>query len=322
MKTHASDQIIQQLASGQHGVVGRAQLRQFGVDANLVRRRVELGILVVLTPRVLAIAGSPDTIDRRLTAAVLDGGRGATLSHRSAGWRWGYAGFEPDAPIDVTGRRQRTSQTRSQLATLHQPRRLFPAHIVEVNGIPTTTPTRTLFDLANLGILSDERIERLLDRAWSERLLDHGTLTAVLADLAGKGRTGITLMRELIERRGPNYVAAQSNLEDRFRAILGAASSSGFECQVNIHGASSWIGRVDFVHPRLRLIVEVDSAKYHSTITDRADDDARQAELSSSGWTVLRVREHDIWHNPASVITAVRASRRTLSAGSGIQNVA
>ena len=318
MQTHPADQVIFSLAARQHGAVARSQLRDHGVPAALVRRRVAQGVLEPLSSRVLVVTGSTDTIDRALASAVLDSGEAATISHETAAWRWGFSGFEPQ-PVHVTGRRRQTSHGRSDLAVLHQPRRLFPSHVITTHGLATTTPARTLFDLANDPHANPNQIERLLDRAWSRRLVDHWTIRAVLDDLAERGRTGITLMRRLLDARGPDHVASQTNLEDRFRDVLGDASAAGFRAQVNTFHEATWLGRVDFIHDRLGIVVEVDSVTFHSTITDRANDRLRQSRLESIGLLVIRVTEHDLWHDPAKVIAQVRAARRSRTRASGGQ---
>lgn len=320
MQTNDFDRTIFDLASAQHGAVARRQLRAVGVDDDHIRRRLAQTVLQAPSPRTIVVAGSPDTIHRRLMVAALDVGPPAALSHATAAWIWDLPGFLPDE-IHVTGRHSRTSHGRSDLAVLHQPRRLFDRHIVEVNGLPVTTPARTIFDLANLAGANAAQIERLLDRAWSRRLLDHHAVQATLDDLAVRGRAGITLMRELLGRRPVDHAPTESNLEARFRDVLGAHLGGQFRVQVNVWADVDWIGRVDFIHDDAGLVVEVDSTTYHTTITDRRRDEARQAKLEALGLRVLRVREHDLWHDPAGIVAAVRRAindhRRT-----GARNVA
>lgn len=79
------DRAIAELATSQYGVVEIGQLKRLGLSATGVRNRVAAGRLHRIFRGVYAV-GRP-TIDQRgrWMAAVLACGRGAVLSHRSAG---------------------------------------------------------------------------------------------------------------------------------------------------------------------------------------------------------------------------------------------
>ena len=91
-------------------------------------------------------------------AAVLTCGPGAVLSHQSAASLWG---IRPTAKIriDVTAPRDLRARTG-----LHPHTATLPGDEVTVHdGIPTTTPARTLLDLA--GVVPRQTLERALDEA-------------------------------------------------------------------------------------------------------------------------------------------------------------
>ena len=80
--------------------------------------------------------------------------------------------------------------------------------------------------------------------------------------------------------------------------------------QVDLGSEERWCGRVDFVRDDLALVVEVQSERYHSALTDQAHDAARRANLDAAGFTVVEVWDVQLWHAKHVVIAAVREGIR------------
>ena len=169
-----------------------------------------------------------------------------------------------------------------------------------------TTPARTIFDLA--GVLAPQRTERAMDNALAKSPALLRALHRMLPELARRGRTGITLMRELLEARPLGYVPPASGLEARFLHLLEEVGIRARR-QVDL-GGDDWIGRVDFVVEGTNLVIEVDSVRFHTSLLDRERDARRDAELRGAGYEVLRVTEEDVWHAPAETIRTVLAAIR------------
>jgi very-short-patch-repair endonuclease len=168
-----------------------------------------------------------------------------------------------------------------------------------------------VFDLA--ATCHPARLERLLDWFWNERLLDGATLDRTVRELARRGRTGSTLMRELAATRGAGYVPPASTLERRFEQVLEQHLVPSMRRQVD-SGGESWSGRVDFRHRSLPLVVEVHSEKHHTSLVDRADDARRRRALEDDGLEVVIVWDYEVWHEPGVVADRVRASERKVQA--------
>ena len=70
------------------------------------------------------------------------------------------------------------------------------------------------------------------------------------------------------------------------------------EYRVSARGV--FVGRVDFAYPELKLAIEVDGFEPHTALDVFRKDRARQNDLVSSGWTVLRYVWRDVnamaWH--------------------------
>jgi very-short-patch-repair endonuclease len=193
-----------------------------------------------------------------------------------------------------------------------------PGHWVRLDGVPVTTPTRTLFDLAAAPDVSDLRMARLIDTAWARRLVSHASLTSMLAELAGKGRPGIVLMRELLEARPADHVPPESNTEARFEEIARLAGLRHLERQVDVGGDDGWIGRVDFIDRRRRLVVEVGDALFHGSLTDRRHDEVRWSRLEAAGYAVETVDAFEVFHRADTLVARLRAvanARNPLASG-------
>lgn len=266
-------------------------------------------MLEEVTPRVLRLCGVPTSDAQRLMVALLHTGATALLSHTtSAGW-WGIAGFRLD-PIHVAIERNHHWEEDSP-AVVHHATIIPEGERKVLNGIPVSSPALTIFQLA--GAISPERVARALDSAWSLRLLDGLTMARLLGELARPGRNGIKVMRDLLAERGEDWIPPASNIEHRFDEIMQRAGITTFRRQVKV-GDVTFTGRVDFLDSEVPLIVEVQSERYHTSLTDHARDAARKGALGAQGFLVIEVWDFEIFHTPWVVIERVKEARQRLLA--------
>jgi very-short-patch-repair endonuclease len=71
-------------------------------------------------------------------------------------------------------------------------------------------------------------------------------------------------------------------------------------------GGQHWTGRVDFRHPTLPLIVEIQSEKYHTALCDKEADALRIKRLELDGFAVLEITDTLVWSSPAETVRRVR----------------
>ena len=90
------------------------------------------------------------------------------------------------------------------------------------------------------------------------------------------------------------------------------AGEPPFERQVDLGDDEGWIGRVDFADRRLKVVVEVQSETFHSSLSDRRRDAERFRRLRAAGWIVVEVTEDEIFHRP-------RARARAGAIGPGVR---
>lgn len=246
----------------------------------------------------------------RLCAAVLDAGPDAYVSHLTAGNRFGLSGcaLRPFTLVRLS------STTRpSELARVHRVRVLPPQWLTELDGIPIVRPELLAMQL--FAVCRFERAERLVERLWADRLVSGGSLRRLLDDHAARGRNGIGGLRTYLEERGEGYTPAASGVEARTLQILRDAGLE-FRRQVD-SGGSTWSGRVDFRHVTVPLVIEVQSERHHTALSDRRADAARRAALLAGGFDVLELTDTLIWTDPAEVLrqvtSALESTRRRCS---------
>lgn len=298
------DHAVRELAERQRCLVARRQALDLGATKDNLRRWLAGPDWSLATSRVLRLEGSPDDAKQRLMAAVLHNGPNAAASGRAAGALWQLPGLWLPC-IEVS--RQRLGARPLARPHLHEPRWLPPEHITVVDDIWVTTLGRTLFDLA--GDLHPERTKIVLDAAlaMSPGLLP--VLHLMLPELAERGRPGIRVMRELLDLRPPGYIAPASRTEGRLYDLAEEASVKLVR-QVDVGGAD-WIGRVDAKVLPSGNLVEVDSARYHTSLTDKARDAQRDEDMKAAGFAdVVRIYEEIVWRQPELAKRMLREAAR------------
>ena len=299
----------EEILSEQHALVTTEQLSGVGIDRYRTKRAIGAGRLERVSPRVLRLEGSSRSDAQHVLAAVLDAGPGSALSHTSALAWWRVPGF-PLREVHVTHTRDGVHRPR-RLADFVHDKVLLPEHHVRVlEGVPVVTPARALFDVAGMRRMRPERVERAVDNAWNLRLVSGRTLHTMLRELARRGRPGITLMRRILEERGPHYVPPASGLEARVQQVLAKNGLPALRRQIDSGDDDGWIGRDDFADPVLPFRLEVQSERFHTALLDTRADAARMARLGAAGFVVRTATDVDAWHHPGRVVETVREGRR------------
>jgi very-short-patch-repair endonuclease len=292
--TGRAERSIATLAGRQHGVASRRQLRHLGLSDDAIDRRIAAGRLHRLHRGVYAVGHTVIGARGRWMAAVLACGDGAALSHEAAAALWGIRRRDA-ARIDVT---VPTTAGRSQRPGLriHRTRMLRPDEVTAADGIPVTTPARTLLDLA--ATLDTDALKRALDRAEILELTDYPTLDAVAR--AHPEHPGSTRLRRTLR----TYVAGtvtRSSLEELFLALcrrhgLPAPRVNAYVCGFE----------VDFLFDEQRLVVETDGWRYHGTRQAFERDRDRDATLLLEGYRTLRVTYHRLQRAPDVVAATLK----------------
>jgi very-short-patch-repair endonuclease len=282
------DATIASLAARQYGVVSTRQLLAAGVGHDAIATRVRRHTLHRLHRGVYAVGHTVLVPLAREMAAVLACGPGAAISHRSAAVLWRLL---PDAngPIDVTVVR---SGRRRPGLRIHRSTSLGADDVTTLRGIPTTTPTRAILDLAEQA--PERELERALDEALVQKLTSETALVAAVQN--APGRRGAPRITNLLARGGPPALT-RSEAEERFLQLIRAAGLEAPDVNARIGNHV-----VDFLWRRHRLVVEIDGFQYHSSRKAFERDRRRDAELAAAGYRVIRITWMQLTQEPYSVI--------------------
>lgn len=212
-------------------------------------------------------------------AAVLAGGTGALLSHSPAGQLCGLIARDGPVAMHVTipGRARRDPDG----ILIHRPRCLAPRDVTQRLGIPTTTPTRTVWDLAT--ILSPLATRRAFEQAEKLRVLSRPRLAQLHE--AAPSRRGAGVIRELLADAPLSLGETRSWLEELLLITCRDNALPLPAINVPLLGYE-----VDFLWPAARFVVEADGGQHRGWQRNR--DNERDARLSRAGYLVRRYTSH------------------------------
>jgi very-short-patch-repair endonuclease len=287
------DQAIAEIATTQYGLLTRSQARAL-VSDRMIRHRIEVGRLEVVGPQVLGIAGTPASWHRDVLAACL--GTAGFASHQTSARLLGFRRL-PGGRIEVTT--GLVANHRSAVCTVHQSNAMAPHWTTVVAAIPTMRAARTMVDLA--AVLRPKRLEVVLDAALDDRVIDIGAVIDAFDALAVRGRRGIATLRPLLEDRGDGTYVDTTKLERMFSQLLRTAGIEEPRRQVLL-GGERLIGLVDFLFPRVSLVVEVDGRRGHSQMLDFERDRRRDQLALTEGLRIVRFTYRQIRDRPDEVV--------------------
>jgi very-short-patch-repair endonuclease len=289
---------VLELATRQHGVVTRAQLLELGASRDAVDRRITAGWLGPIHRGVYRVGPAVAPLSRAMGAALACG-EGAVVSHGSAATQWkmlprrGQAGF---VDIGLPAGFRRRSGIR-----VHRLRTLRPDETTVLDGIPITTPPRTLCDSA--GALPPRDLERAVAEALALRLTTRSRILEVLG--RHPGLHGARRLKEILSADTPP-ARTRSTAEEVFFLLVRKSRLPAPKVNTVVAGYE-----VDFYWPVERLVVEIDGYTYHSSKRKFELDHRRDADLSGAGETVMRITWDQLRDEPEAVLAClVRALER------------
>ena len=235
-------------------------------------------------PRVYAVGHVANDEQTRLFSLILFAGPSAELSHGTSAYRRGWLRYPVGATHVSTPRRIRT---RIPGVIIHGERELEREM---VNGVPCTTVTQTLLDLA--ATESPRLVLRSLAQLDYERKLNGDAVRAV----CGRGRLGSAALLEALDTYIPQLARTKSELEDEYLFVCQRFGIPLPEVNVHVHG-----GEVDCFWRELGLVVELDGGRNHSTGPQRHRDQRKALELRANGLTVVRYSEDQVFKSPQQV---------------------
>jgi hypothetical protein len=266
-------------AFAQYGLVTEEQALQH-MSRREFERRVRDGQLERVRPTVYRCEGAPPSWQQDLFAVCLRLGPPAVASHRSAArlWRLDAVGSEK---LEITVPRGKSARMAGVIVH-HEA--LLPSDMTHRFRIPVTSAVMTIIHLA--AVVGAHVLELALDDALRQHHLTVIQIDRRLRMLGGRGRPQPTVLRRLIDERGPGYVPGESHWEDCiYRWIVAAGHPAPVrQYTVILNGQRR---RIDLAYPDLKIAIEFDGWDRHQMRRRFDDDRARTIDLQLAGWLVL-----------------------------------
>ncbi len=283
--------VAAQLASGQQGMVSRRQLRAAGISRHVIDGWVRTGVLhrahrgVYVVGHLALAPYAPEA------AALLACGEDAVISDGSAALLWGLTD-ERRSTVHVTVTNGRCRAPRG--VCIHR-RQWKWREVRRRHGLPVTSPARTLIDLAASVTMVD--LERLIAQARINRLIRPGELEKALERSAG--RRGAARARAVLASEGKSGLT-RSEAERMLRRLLRRAALPLPQTNAKVEGYE-----VDFLWPKERVVVEVDSWQFHGHRAAFERDRRKNLALQAAGYEVLRITATQLAREPFLVIAQI-----------------
>lgn len=291
------DQRIAAIAALQRGRVSRAQLLAAGLSYAAIARRVRRGALWPVHGGAVLAVGQPHSVELGAeTAALLTMRAGAVLSWWTAADLWDLGVPSGDrVHVTVPG----GGSAHRDGVVVHRARILAPRDVRVHQGLPLTTPARTLLDLSP--VLTARQLERAFDRALVARSMFLGDVAELLSRVPGQA--GAPSLKAVLEHeRGPTVT--RSEAEEIVLELVRDADLPEPEVNVEIAGYE-----VDFLWRAQGLVVEIDGFRFHSTARRFEHDHRKDAALRAAG---LEVRRFTFWQAKEQPLLVVAGIARGL----------
>lgn len=280
-------------------IVSRREAIALGFTDRMIRRRLEAGWWAAVDRGVYDVDGSYDGWLATLTGAVAK--LPAVVSHHSAAELHGFPGT-PRGKLVVSVPHRTTHAYPG--VEVRQSTDLAPAYITHVEGLPTTTPERTVMDIAHHHKLAF--MVTLLEQMLVAGQIDPERLERTLRELGRRGRPGTTRTRKALEAVVPNIERLESELERLVLRLIVDAGLPVPDLQFHLPWRTSRPGRVDMAYTAARLIIECDGRRWHIAADAFEADRERDNLAMLAGWRVIRITWRMATERPNQVVAIIR----------------
>jgi very-short-patch-repair endonuclease len=290
------------LATAQHGVASREQMRALGWSDKAIDHALASDRLRPVFRGVYMLGGTAISARGRLRAATLACGDGTVISHRSAA---ALLKLLNEGPVVIDVIAPGDHGRKIDGIRFHRVRAPRREETGTVDGIPCTSPARTLVDLA--GTVGDWTLRGCFERAAQRKCLDIAAIEASM----DPGRRGIGSVRRLVEEwRRAAPVAKKGRLKSPLEAkvlpLLLQQNLPAPHLNAPVQIADGRI-EVDFFWPDHRFALEADSRDFHGTAVAFERDRWRDRELLRAGYTSLRVTHHQAETEATAIAETIAA---------------
>ncbi len=294
-------------ASGQLGLVTRAQAIELRCSDRVLARLCRSGQLERVHRGVYRWTAVPVSTEQAAMAACL-ATRGSMASGVTA---MRLFGFDPGTHCAGASSAHVVSdipraQPRSSGVVVHRVRRLRRGDRTTRQGVPVTSPSRTLVDAAT--IVPAAALERFVGHLLATRAVTARQLEQLLEDLGrcpGRSFPGAARLRGCLERAGVKRMP-ESEAEHRLLMLLRDRGLPEPVLQFGVTDAGRFVGRLDTAYPQHKVAVEVDGFRWHSDPRTFRNDRRRANRLVEAGWIVLRTTVEELDEGAPDLLRQLR----------------
>jgi very-short-patch-repair endonuclease len=298
------DAAVVDLAKRQYGLFSRLQALKRGQTQRKLDLALAASRLTHEAEGVYGMPGWPESWWREVWRAFLATGPDAVVSHETAAAVHRLTNF-PRGRIVLTTKHG--DHHWHGLADMRQSTDLRPEHVRIRDGLPVTTPVRTLFDLA--AVTGRERLATAVEDAHITGQCRLEELIALFTDLRRPGKHGMKKLGRILAERGPGYIPPESALERLLLKILRNAGLPKPRLQAQLPWRSTLPSRCDALYEDQRIILEADGRRWHTRVDQMANDRRRDREALNHGYRPYRFIYEELRHDPQMVVDTVLEAR-------------
>lgn len=208
---------------------------------------------------------------------------------RTAAALLGFDGFVLAPPFHLVVPYGRAITRRGHV--IHRCRDISRLDVTVINGIPTTTATRTIIDL--VASESPKQLSAAIDSALRDGLTSESFLHSRIVELRKRGRAGLRTL-VLVLAGGELTRGGHSWLERRFRELLVEAQLPLPDMQRVVGTRKGRLIRVDCHFPRTRVVVELLGYQFHRSPMEMQTDVERMNRMILDGLHPIQFTYTDV----------------------------
>jgi very-short-patch-repair endonuclease len=235
-------------------------------------------------------------------AALIACGEHSFISHHSAAFVWGLRELPPpQVEVSVVGRR---SASRDGIR-VHRIQKIPRAELRRHEGLWISSPARAVLEVAASATIAE--VADIVNQGQALRRFRPRELEAVLR--RNQGRRGVVRLAQALGDEDAMTIT-RSRAERAFLKLIRDA-------RLPAPQTNQRLGRYepDFMWREQRLIVELDSYRYHGGPGGFHNDHEKDFVYRDAGFDVLRPTRSHVIYEPARVlVSVVRALERSKSA--------
>ena len=163
------------------------------------------------------------------------------------------------------------------------------------DGIPVTSPFRTIFDLA--AVLKVRELERAFHEAEARQLTDRISLPLLLERYPG--RRGSRNLRALLEAGQPADIT-RNDFEEAFVALVDRYGLRRPRMNADLAIRGRFL-EIDALWEGERVAAELDSRSIHGTRKKFESDRHRDRILVAEGWRTMRITWRQLQEEPEEI---------------------